>query len=1206
MLWTLAPAIALAEDPADARNTRLAADAARDGQSARGVLPLLELWSRWDGSRPERIATLLARLARDRRLSPARRVLVETLRAQARQRLGDPEAVSARFEELGYLTRWRVIGPFDNEGKAGFDTTTPPEEARAKPLDLAARYPGRERPVGWRELPSDVVRTGFVPFAALLRPTENVCALAETFVRSVRAQPLSLWLGAGGAAKVYWNGDEVLRDPAYREPNPERSVALVGARAGLNRVLVKVCITDSAWGFQLRVGDALGAPAKGVSQEPTPDGAGDLRPGPAPTRLPRAPTAPLAELERAADDERPSARALAELARYLALTGSDDPAERRAKQLAARAAEIDPSLEHLLLAARLAEERAEVMRFADRALALVPEDPDALVLAAKLRASGPSPEQALPIVDRIAVTSEAWPVGQLLAARVLKELGLPATALARAEAVAARVGETPDVLRALAELRHGASDTDGSLAAQRKLLERRFDDVGARRVLVADALQRGEYTEVQQHIDVVQKLVPGSERSLLYVASLYDAIGRDDMVLTTYRRAMALAPESALLHAAYGRALLQADRPDLAAEALGHALALKPQDAGTRELLEQLAPKPREDESYALDSAHILERTRKPDGYPATVLQELTVNTVFESGLGSSFRQHAVQIHDTEGARRYRTHSIQFDPDTQRIDIRLARVYRKGGHTLESVQTFEQQLGEPWYRIYYDTRALVVVFPDLEPGDVIELQYRVDDVAHRNLFADYYGDLQVWQDVVPIVRAEYALSTPTSRTFHTNEPALAGLEHSERIESGRRIERWVAHDVPPLVVEPGMPGITETSPYLHVSSYKSWQDVGRWYWGLIKDQLYADDALERTVAELVRGTTTTRERVERIHNWVVRHTRYVALEFGIHGFLPYRVPLIVQRGFGDCKDKASLMYTMFRTAGIDARIALVRTRRNGAIAERPASLAVFDHAIAYVPELNLYLDGTAEHSGTSELPTEDQGVLVLLVGPDGAEARTTPVLGADRNRRVRELDVELALDGSALVEGHEEVVGAEAAGYRDHYEAPGTRAERFERSLGSLYPGVELRFQEFESLTDLEAPVRYRYRIHVPQLARRDGAELRLPPTALDDLLRAMARTPTRVHPLDLQSHRSYVERRTVRLPAGTEVTRLPAGGEAASEFGKLELRFRAERGSITAHTEFSLDRDRVAPSEYDAFRRWIERADELLKQRIGVPYEGP
>ena len=45
-------------------------------------------------------------------------------------------------------------------------------------------------------------------------------------------------------------------------------------------------------------------------------------------------------------------------------------------------------------------------------------------------------------------------------------------------------------------------------------------------------------------------------------------------------------------------------------------------------------------------------------------------------------------------------------------------VVKLNGEQLSAARTFEQPLGEPWYRMYYDTRARVVVFPDLEPGDV--------------------------------------------------------------------------------------------------------------------------------------------------------------------------------------------------------------------------------------------------------------------------------------------------------------------------------------------------------------------------------------------------------------------------------------------------------------------------------------------------------
>jgi hypothetical protein len=279
----------------------------------------------------------------------------------------------------------------------------------------------------------------------------------------------------------------------------------------------------------------------------------------------------------------------------------------------------------------------------------------------------------------------------------------------------------------------------------------------------------------------------------------------------------------------------------------------------------------------------------------------------------------------------------------------------------------------------------------------------------------------------------------------------------------------------------------------------------------------------------------------------------------------------------------------------------LRTKRNGAIDTVPASLSVFDHAITYVPELDLYLDGTAEHSGVTELPSEDQGVTVLLVGPDSAELRTTPVFPAERNRRTRGLSIALESDGSARVEGREEVVGSDAAGYREYYEAEGTRAERFERTLGAMYPGVELLSQTFDALGELETPVRYAYKIRVPRFGRFDGTTMQVAPSVLNDLVRNMARAPSRKQPLDLGASNTYVEERAFTAPKGMQFSGVPQGGEASSEWGKLRLSYAASGGGLKVRTEFTLTRARVAPEEYPAFRRWVDAADQLLRQRISL-----
>ena len=106
--------------------------------------------------------------------------------------------------------------------------------------------------------------------------------------------------------------------------------------------------------------------------------------------------------------------------------------------------------------------------------------------------------------------------------------------------------------------------------------------------------------------------------------------------------------------------------------------------------------------------------------------------------------------------------------------------------------------------------------------------------------------------------------------------------------------------------------------------------------------------------------------VRGVYDFVVSQTRYVGLEFGIHGYKPYRVDQVLARRFGDCKDKASLVHALLGAAGIDSRLVLLRMRRLGRMPETPASLAVFNHAIAYVPDTETKIKIAADGKSIDE------------------------------------------------------------------------------------------------------------------------------------------------------------------------------------------------------------------------------------------------
>ncbi len=1161
------------------------------------MLPLLRMWRLRDLASPGSLARYLDAIVGSPRVSPPTRAYAARLRALYRFQEGEVSEARAEIAALGMVTDWQIVGPFDNEGKAGFGTEMPPESDRRGAHDPEAEYEGRERPVRWRAFP-EIATVGYVDLDAVLRPNINVCAFAETYLHSERAQPLSLWVGAGGAVKVYFNGDEVISDEAYRNPGADRSVALVAARAGWNRVLVKECVTDGQWGFYFRVGGADGGVARGVRVDA--EGASEISParGQMP-RLGQPPRAPLASFEAALAAAEDSAQANYQLARYLAYTGSDDPAQNRARQLAARAAELEPSVEHLLFAARTSASRADRMRFTALAEGVAPRDPRVRRERAMLIVEGPDPGRALRLFEDFPMNTVEGMRAADARASMLASRGLKLASLAIIDEALRRSGGAVYWLRRRIESLDALGRVDAAGVENARLLETQYSAFDARRRVVNLAHERGDESEVVAQLAVMRELEPGQGRTLLYAAGLLEGMGRHEDALELRRELVALAPEEAGYSVVLGQALLRRGMRDEALASLRRALSLRPQDASTRQLLERLERVDRPDEAYATPIETILARRDEHSLWPAQLLHDLQVETVYENGLGASFHQVAFQVHTTEGARGWSSYSVPFEPGRQWVDLRSARIYRVDGTVVEAPRTWVRSLGDPSYRIYYDTRAMVIDLPDLEPGDTVEIRYRVEDVSRRNVFNDYYGDVRILQRQFPTARLEHVLITPTSREFYTNTPALAGLAHEQRVEGEQRVDTYTVDDVPALRSEARMPGMTEVAPYLHISTYQSWEDVGRWWWGLARDQLHPDAELERTVARLVEGVADTRTKVERIYGWVIRNTRYVGLEFGIHGFKPYRVTQVVERGFGDCKDKASLLYVMLELAGVDARIALIRTRRNGLVEDSPASLAVFDHAIAYVPELDLFLDGTAEASGSRELPTMDQGVMTLLVGPDDVQLRRTPVLDAARERRERELRMSLRPDGSATISGSERVIGAGSSRYRNHYQAESTRVERLQEELAGFFPGLELESQSFADLDDYEANVAFEYQAIAPQAARRTGSELRVAPSIFGSLLTLFAPAPTRHLPMDLGSKYSYREVRVVELGEGLSVSEMPPGGAVSSPFGRLEVRYRLVEGAVRIETEMVLLRDRVEVSEYRAYRAWVQEADALVRERL-------
>ncbi len=1105
---------------------------------------------------------------------------------------GRPERTADRMEGLGFPSAaWIQRLP---EGSGGCGAAEPPP------------------PVGgdWREF-HGAAPTGVFELEQLLTGRQGETAAIATGLDVDARLPAAIFLGTSGRAAIALDGAWLGVDAGHHPAHPGQLRLPLTLSPGHHVVLLEVCRDERPLEASLRVAAPDGRPLAQLRFS---------APGPPPApRAGKATPIPVSQLVQLAS--KATGDAAADVLE--ALDPFDDARHEpwRARDAACHAEPTEDCWLDELALARRGRRGIDAEAALARAVAAGPVTPRLRLAQADLWLELGYPDRALGLAREARGLDPDDDQPLLLEAQALEALGMQGLAAARELEAAKRFPGSPDAQMAGAyrnERLHRSAEARGEL---RLLLGLRPDLLGARETLDRLLLAAGDVTGALEVIEGGRSYAPLSARPLLQEAQIWlgraaaGAAGEADR-----SRGGALAKAAADLGRWNGDALGQLAELELAAgdEARGRAdlraaLALEPQAPLLRSLDRQLGA--RADDFSRRYLANLVEVARASPPIPgedAVVLSDATAVEVFPSGLSSRVHQLIVRAQTQRGVEASRVTPIEYDPDRQELRILSARLLEPDGHVATTFEESSRSLSEPWYGLYYDQRERDVSFPSLAPGDVLEVAYRLDDVARENLLRDSFGDIVFLQDTVPRERFVYAVSMPPGRDLASNQPEVPSLSRrEEKRPDGGKSWIWTAGAVPKLLPEPQMPGWAEIAPYLEVSTERSWAALGDSYWELVRSQLEPTAKVASVADELADGAGPSIEaRVAAAYDFVVSHTRYVGLELGIHGYRPYPVGEVLDRGFGDCKDKASLLWSLLHSIGIDSRLVLVRTRPLGRLADGPASFAVFDHAILYVPALDRFLDATARFHGSRELPEGDQGASALVISPNGqSRLVTVPSLPAASNGTTTTLAVALAADGSATLQGSAEIRGSDAAEYRRSYQPGAGRRSLFEQGWSRTYPELAVRRADFEGLTDLEKPVRVTFDLAVPRLASRQGDRLRLQPFgAAASYAERFAPLSKRRFAVALPPPWTQAFDYRIGAPEGLRFSAPPQSVREITPFGDLEVDWALapDSRSLTVHGHFAIAVSEVSPSRYAAFRSFLEAADRALSTPAWLTHSEP
>ncbi len=385
--------------------------------------------------------------------------------------------------------------------------------------------------------------------------------------------------------------------------------------------------------------------------------------------------------------------------------------------------------------------------------------------------------------------------------------------------------------------------------------------------------------------------------------------------------------------------------------------------------------------------------------------------TLEESG---AFTVHEHQLLKllTEQALSRANWQIPYDKSCETLRVPVARTLLNGiAFPVDPQQMVESALypGLAWYD------ALVVQrfpLPAAREGATLE----VETIQHRasaRMPEDFSTRLPL-QDALPIVAGHFLIRVPVGMHLTIRFTGAHPSQVVETVKQGYRSYSWSIRHVPALrISEPLSPCADDLVESARITCRQSWEPVVSWYRGLVAGKDRQSEALRQAAATATAGCATPDEKIDALFK-AVRAMPYVALEMGKMSDEPHAADEVLQKNYGDCKDKATLLHTLLKAAGIDSDYVLVRTTDHGRLDPLLYSPAEFNHVILAVPQAggDRFLDATIADVPAHQLPPGVEGADALLIRGNG-EVVTLPATTAADNHTEVDVALTVQADGSA-------------------------------------------------------------------------------------------------------------------------------------------------------------------------------------------------
>ncbi len=434
----------------------------------------------------------------------------------------------------------------------------------------------------------------------------------------------------------------------------------------------------------------------------------------------------------------------------------------------------------------------------------------------------------------------------------------------------------------------------------------------------------------------------------------------------------------------------------------------------------------------------------------------------------------------------------------------------------------------------------------------------------------------------------------------------------ESADKNKRSLTWTAEHLPAVSEEFASPNWHSFNPVVMIapSSFSvegftgkmdTWENFARFTASLKKGKDQLPEPVKLKVKELTASSPGKREKVQALYQYLQSNTRYISVQLGIGGWMPFDAGYVARNAYGDCKALSNYMTALLKEAGIESYYTLVRAGKYASDIVSDFPSQQFNHVIVCVPmeKDSIWLECTSQTTAMGYLGGFTGNRNALLIGEEGGKLVRTPFYNLQDNlqRRITVGSITASGDLTCSVETDYKARQQDELHSMVNSKSKDELKEYLQKNLPlATYHVTGFDYSEKKSALPV---VTEKISLSVRNYATITGKRMFVTPNVLSKDGQKLKVTGQRLLPVSVNMPYRDVDTVKITLPEGYKLESGGGGIKISSLFGNYTSHSEIQDKTLVYYRDYQRFSGEFLPAQYPEMVKFLEEVYQADRARI-------